>query len=166
MYHHLNFLAFRILQHEPNFSWQINSISYNPTACFVSSFYTLYSTVEPTLPLLQPCKPLTTYFMPVWAKSTPSHLLTLQDPIVSYQFLHYSPTSHTNLTNPRTYCFQYHMHDPLKAIYPGFGWVYDTESAWGFWVSFVWLIQRHCFQDVHWIGNTYKLFSQNNIVVT
>ena len=103
MYHHLNFSAFRILQYEPNFSWQINSISYNPTACFVSSFYTLYSTVEPTLPLLQPCKPLTSYFMPVWAKSTPSHLLTLQDPIVTYQFLHYSPMHKPHQFNQPTH---------------------------------------------------------------
>ena len=43
------------------------------------------------------------------------------------------PTSYTNITNPCmhacTYCFQYHMHEPLKAICAGFDWVHDTESG-------------------------------------
>ena len=84
--------------------------------------------------------------------------------MVTNQFLHYNPMSHTNLTNPQcTYCLQYHMHDPLKAVCAGFGWVYNTESAcmgYVVWVSFVRLILQGtaCFKDVHWIGNTYKLF--------
>ena len=84
---------------------------YNPTACFASSFYTLYSTVEPTLPVLQPCKPLTASFMPVMSQiysKSPVDITT--DPIVANQFLHYSPTSHTNLTNAHTCCFQYYNH--------------------------------------------------------
>ena len=103
--------------------------------------------------------------MPVWAKSTPSHLLTLQDPIVN-QFLHYSPSSYTNITNPCmhacTYCFQYHMHEPLKAICAGFGWVQDTESG-VVWVSFVRLYSK-LLQDVHWIRNTYNYFTKTALL--
>ena len=92
---------------EPKFSWQISSISYNPPACFASSFYTLHSTVELTLPVLLPFKPLTTSFMPVWA-NLPQ--VTCWDyKILTSSYI--SPASHTNLTNPRTYCFQYQMHE-------------------------------------------------------
>ena len=65
-----------------------------------------------------------------------------------------------------TYCFQYHMHDPLKAICAGFGWVHDTERG-VVWVSFVRLPQIKALSPrcaLNW--NTYKLFYQNNTVVT
>ena len=59
------------------------------------------------------------------------------------------------------------MHDPVKAIYAGFGWVYDTESAWSFGgLALCDYSKGTASEDVQWIGNTYKLFSQNNIVVT
>ena len=62
------------------------------------------------------------------------------------QFLHYTwgPTSYTNITNPCMHAhiaFQYHMHEPLKVICAGFGWVHDTESG-VVWVSFVRLYSK------------------------
>ena len=89
-----------------------------------------------------------------------SCLLTSQD-LITNQFLHYCPTGytnltnpHTNLTNPHTYCFQYHMHNPMKAICAGFGCMILKVGV--VWVSFVRLPQKHCLQDVHWIGNTFS----------
>ena len=41
---------------------------------------------------------------------------------------------------------EYHMHEPLKVICAGFGWVYDTENWWGCLGLVCETILQHCLQ--------------------